>query len=103
KRAEEELARRLGQQAAVAQLGQSALRGAGLQALLEEAVDLIVSSSGVDFAEVAELRPDDTVLLRAARGWQRDLVGHASLPAGDGSLCAFTIVSGEPSVVEDFR
>jgi PAS domain S-box-containing protein len=103
KRAEEELDRRVAQQAAVAQLGEDALRGGELRALFEEALDLVVRSSGVDFCEIAELLPDDTLLLRAARGWKQGLVGRARFPAGSGSLYAFTVVSGAPSVVDDLR
>jgi signal transduction histidine kinase len=102
KRVEEELDRRVRQQAAVAQLGQTALHAIGLQALLDKAVDLVARNCNADFAEVAELLPDQTLLLRAAVGWKEGLVGHATLPAGTGTLCAYTLRSDAPSVVEDF-
>jgi PAS domain S-box-containing protein len=102
RRAEEELDRRVRQQAAVAQLGQTALQGVELQALFDRAVDLVVHNCDADFAEVAELLPDETLILRAAWGWKEGLVGHARLPAATGSLCAYTVLSDQPSVVEDF-
>jgi PAS domain S-box-containing protein len=101
KRAEEELDRRLSQQAAVAQLGQDALRGGDLQALFDEALDLIARSSGVDFGEIAELLPDDTLLLRAALGWKEGIVGRARFPANSGSPCARAMASGAPSIVDE--
>ena len=103
KRGEEELERRLRQHAAMAQLGQSALRCCDVQPLFEEAVELIARSSNLDFAEVAELLPDETLVLRAARGWKDGVVGTLHLPASTGSLCAFVISNNAPGVVEDFR
>jgi PAS domain S-box-containing protein len=102
KRAEEELDRRLAQQAAVAQLGQDALGGGDLQVLFDEALALIARSSGVDFGEIAELLPDDTLLLRAALGWKEGIVGRARFPAS-GSPCAFTLASGVPCIVDEFE
>jgi signal transduction histidine kinase len=103
RRGEEERDLRISQQAAVAQLGQSALRGGTLQVLFDEALSLLVRTSGVDFAEVAELLPDDALLFRAAVGWSEGMVGRARFRAGSGSQCAFTLASAEPCVVEDFR
>ena len=82
KQAEAELNRRVRQQAAVAQLGQSALRGDDRPVLFDEALSLIVQTCSVEIAEVAELLENDTLLLRAAVGWKDGLVGGATLPAG---------------------
>jgi len=103
RRAEEEVERRVKQQAAVAKLGQSALQGGGLQALFEEAVDLVARTSEVEICEVAELLPGDLLQLRAAQGWEEGLVGPVRLPTGSGSRWAFMLASGEPSVVADLR
>jgi PAS domain S-box-containing protein len=102
KLAGEELERRLRQHAAVAQLGQSALNGGELQPLFEEAVGLVARSSGFDFAEVSELMPDQTLLLRAGHGWRKDLAGKLRLPVA-GSVSALTTAAGKPRVVEDLR
>ncbi len=99
--AEEDLRQRIREQAAIAQLGQAALRPGTLAELFEVALHTITSACSLEFAEVAELSADEMLLLRAAVGWKEGLVGHARLPAGSGSQCAFTLVSGEPSVVED--
>src|SRR5476651_1777233 len=97
-----ELERRLLQHAAVAQLGQSALNGGELQPLFEEAVGLVARSSGFDFAEVSELMPDQTLLLRAGHGWRKELAGKLRLPVA-GSVSALTTAAGKPRVVEDLR
>ncbi len=101
RRAEDELGRRVRQQAAVAQLGQSALQGGDVQALFDEALALVVRTCSVEIAEVAELLGNDTLLLRAAIGWKAGLVGSVTLPASSGSQCAYTLVSDEPCVMED--
>jgi PAS domain S-box-containing protein len=103
RRGERERDLRISQQAALAQLGQSALRGGTLRALFDEALSLLVRTSGADFAEVTELLPDDSLLLSAGAGWREGMVGRARLRAGSGSQYAFALVSGEPSVVEDSR
>ncbi len=98
-----ELRQRVRQQEAIAQLGQVALRAGPLPELFGEALHLITSTCSLEFAEVAELSPDQMLLLRAAVGWKEGLVGQAQLPAGRGSQCAFTLLTGAPSVVEDFE
>src|SRR5260370_14061059 len=101
KRAEEELARRLREQAAVAELGLSALRGSGVQALFDEAVAAVARTCEVDFTEVMELRPDETLQMRAGVGWRPGVVGSAVPVAG--TQCGFALKSGAPVVVEDLR
>jgi PAS domain S-box-containing protein len=101
-RFEEELQRRLRQHAAVAQLGQSALRSGDLATLFAEAVELVASSSSFDFAEVTEVMPDQSILLRAAHGWKEGLAAKLRLPAG-GTLSALSIADGQPRVAEDLR
>lgn len=98
----DEVSQRVRQQEAVAQLGQAALRGGPLSELFGEALHRITSTCSVEYADIAELCSDQMLLLRAALGWKEGLVGHAQLPAGSGSQCAFTLLSGAPSVVEDF-
>ncbi len=99
KRFEEELRKRVRQQEAVAQLGQSALRGDGLQPLLEEAVLAMVRTCEVDLAEAMELRPDDMLIMRAGFGWRPGVVG-STLPVA-GTQCGVALKSAAPVVVED--
>jgi signal transduction histidine kinase/PAS domain-containing protein len=99
KLAADEVDLRVRQQAAVAELGLSALRGVGLQALFEQALTAISRACAVDFAEVMELLPDGTLLMRAGFGWRPGVVGSV-LPAA-GSQCGFAIRSGGAVVVAD--
>ena len=95
KQAEEDLRARARQQALVAKLGQYALAGTDLSALMDEAATVVSQSLGVEYSKVLELLPDrDTFLLRAGVGWKEGLVGHATMDAK---------VYSEPIVVDDLR
>jgi signal transduction histidine kinase len=84
KRAEEELAHRLQQQAAVAQLGLSALRSPDLKFLLDESVSLVVRTLGAEAATFMERLADGDLLLRAG----------ASASAGLADLSAVNVPVG---------
>ena len=72
----------MGQQAAVAELGQSALSGLDLGILMDEATALVARNLDAEFSHVLELLPDDvTLLLRTGMGWGEGLVGLATLSA----------------------
>jgi PAS domain S-box-containing protein len=102
KRAEDERARRVHQQAVVAELGQAALEGRGLARLMQEAADRLVETLDVDCTEVLELLPDgESLLLRAGVGWKEGQVGSQRIPAGLNSQAGYTLRVGEPVLVED--
>lgn len=102
--AEEELARRARQQAAVAVLGQHALLRNDLQEIFDEAVQLTASTLNVEFCKVVELIPgEDHMLLRAGVGWKEGLVGAATLDTGKNSQAGYTLEAKEPVLVEDLR
>ncbi len=104
KRAERALRERARQQAAVAELGQRALGNADLSALMDEAVALVAQNLEVEYAKVLELLPEgDALLLRAGVGWKEGLVGHGTVGAGAESQAGYTLLSGEPVIVEDLR
>ena len=104
KRAEEELATRARQQAAVADLGQQALATGDVPRLLDASVALVADTLDVEYAKVLELLPDGTALgLRAGVGWQPGLVGRATVGAGLDSQAGYTLRANEPVVVEDLR
>ena len=70
---------RVRQQAAVAQLGERALRGVELFTLMDEATALVAQTLGVEFCKILELLPDGTaLLLRAGVGWKEGIVGHGN-------------------------
>jgi len=103
-RAEEGLRTRVRQQAAVADLGQYALRECDLDALFERAVESVSEGLDTEYSKVLEYRPaNDDLLLRAGSGWQSGLVGEASVGAGEESQAGYTLQTEEPVVVEDLR
>ena len=102
RRAEDERAARVRQQRVVAELGQTALSGADPQLLMEQAVEQLSETLGVEYAKVLELLPDGKALrLRAGVGWREGLVGSATVGADTESQAGYTLLSKEPVVVTD--
>jgi len=99
-----ELKTRARQQAAVVELGQSALAGVDVAELTEAAVTLVARTLGVEYAKVLELMPDRrAMLLRAGVGWRAGCVGHTVVSAHHGSQAGYTLLSNGPVVVEDLE
>ncbi len=104
KRVEAEMHSRVRQQAVVVRLGQLALVGADLPALMEELVALAARTLKVEFCGILELSPDGRVfLLRAGYGWKEGNVGRATVKATAETQAGYTLLLGEPVVVEDIR
>jgi signal transduction histidine kinase len=102
KRAEEQLERRIQQQAAVAELGVRALEDGALQRLMDEAVRLVCRALGVEFAKVDELLAEgEGLLVSAGAGWREGVVGSCVLPAGRGSPAGYALLVREPVIVDD--
>ena len=102
KRAEEALMAREHQQAAVAGLGQRALTGLDLSALLDETVVLLAQVLKVEYCKVLQLLPDGSAfLLQSGVGWNEGYVGHATVGAEAESQAGYTLRYDEPVVVED--
>jgi PAS domain S-box-containing protein len=102
RKAEEDRARRAVQQEALAELGIHAVRARGLQPLLDKAVEQVVKTLGTAACEVLELQPDEqTFMLRAAIGWEAELLGEATVLAGRDSLAGRALASAEPVVGEE--
>ncbi|MBI3668844.1 MAG: PAS domain S-box protein [Acidobacteria bacterium] len=103
-RAQRELEVRARQQTAVAELGQHALRGTALTALMEDAVRIMAQTLRVEYCKILELLPDGSaLLLRAGVGWQEGLVGQATVGTGMDSQAGYTLASNGPVIVEDLR
>jgi PAS domain S-box-containing protein len=104
KRAEEELQARARQQAAVARLGQRALRQTDLAALMDETVALTAKTLNVEYCELLELLPEsDDLLLRSGVGWKEGAVGHVTAEATLDSQVGYTLLFSEPVVVADLH
>jgi len=101
KRAEQELSRRAGQQATVAEFGIHALRTPDIEPVLRKAVELVGNTLGTEISEVFELRDDRSLILRAANGWRPGSVNAVILDAGTESEPGYALLTGEPVLVED--
>ena len=101
----ERIARRYGrQQAAIADLGRAALVERELGSLMEKAVATLSQTLDVDYCKVLELEPeDDVLLLRSGVGWKPGLMGSARVGTGKDSQAGYTLLSGQPVIVEDLR
>jgi PAS domain S-box-containing protein len=92
------------QQAAVAELGVRASRGADAVALMEEAVAVVSRTLEVEFVAVAELvEGSSRMLLRAGAGWRPGEIGASTAATGRGSLVGYAVETGAPIVCEDVR
>jgi PAS domain S-box-containing protein len=92
------------QQAAVAALGQFAMRAPGAQAVMDHAVEVLTETLKVEFAKVLELAPDgQELVLRAGSGWKDAYpIGQATVSAGRGSQAGYTLLQDAgPVIVED--
>ena len=95
---------RVRQQEAIADIGGQALAGADLSALMQAITELVAKTLSVEFCKVLELLPgNDALLLRAGVGWKEGLVGRTTVSAGTNSQAGYTLLSGEPVIVEDLR
>jgi len=104
KLAEERARQQAEQQAVVADLGRAALAGTSLQNLMDDLVERVAPTLGVEFCKVLELLPDgEALLLRSGVGWKRGLVGTATVGAGHDSQAGFILTADETVVVEDLR
>jgi PAS domain S-box-containing protein len=97
-----ELAVRARQQAMVAHLGQRALTGISLQALMDEAVEILARTLGVEYSNILQLLPEgDQLLLVAGVGWKEGTVGQVTVGGGLDSQAGYTLASNETVLVED--
>jgi PAS domain S-box-containing protein len=102
RRVGEELAARVRQQAAVAELGQRALSGALLQELFDEAVRSVAHTLEADYCKVLELLPSGSeLLLCAGIGWHDGLVGRATVGTGLESQAGYILAAPAPVIVEN--
>jgi PAS domain S-box-containing protein len=98
----DEVATRARQQAAVAELGQRALAGFPLEALLDRAVECTARELGTDFVAVFELTGDGQgLLIRTGHGLPDGVVGGV-LAATGAEMTGYALQSEEAVVVEEF-
>src|SRR5437660_6097218 len=86
----------------LAEFGKRALRVDDVGALLQEATQLVSDAIDVDLAKVLELLPDgETMLVRAGVNWNPGVVGHATIPALEGSSGGYALRTGDPVITEN--
>lgn len=90
------------QQAVVATLGKTALAGASLADLFNEAVRLVHHTLGVDYVGLVEFLPaSEELLVRANAGWSREMESRRRFPAGPNSHAGYTLMVNAPVIVTD--
>jgi two-component system, LuxR family, sensor kinase FixL len=103
-RAQGQLADLEQQQAVVADLGQSALSGIGLTALMERAVAAVRRTLDVEYCKLLEWTPDGRALqVRAGSGWQNGAADCMTIAAGSASQAGYALLSNAPVIVEDLQ
>jgi PAS domain S-box-containing protein len=92
------------QQAALVELGQSALAGTDIPSLMQQAVALVAHTLGVEYSAVLEPLPDGSALvLRAGVGWEEGAVGQATIDVERTALANYLLSSTSSVIVEDWR
>ncbi|MEJ2007211.1 MAG: PAS domain S-box protein, partial [Acidobacteriota bacterium] len=103
KKAEDEVRLLARLQTVVAGLGEYALRASELDDIFNEAVAKVSWALGTEYCKVLELLPSlEECLLRSGVGWKPGYVGEATVSVAKESQAGYTLLSGEPVIVEDF-
>jgi two-component sensor histidine kinase len=91
-----ELWQRIRQQEILAELGVSALHGAGFDQLLDDAARLAAEGLRAEFSKVLEFIPaENRFLVRAGVGWEPGVVGVATVGADVASPAGFALKTGK--------
>ena len=97
---EEQLRRNALQQAAVANMGQTALSGMSVEFLLSQTATFVATVLDVEFCEILRQTGEHLILV-AGEGWDEGAIGSTMVSAGRGSQAAFTLDSGHPVILSD--
>ena len=100
RRAREELRQRARQQAAVAELGERALRDPDIGGLMQDAVNVVADTLSVDLTALLALEPDGHLRTRAMYGWPEQYRDWSVAASAD-SLSGTTLRHNRPVVVTD--
>jgi len=102
--AQELVAARELQEAAMAELGIRALSGANLQKLFDDTAQMVASSLGIEFSGILEaLAGKARLVLRAGSGFEEGLVGSAMIDARKSTEAEFAFRSNQPVVIKDLE
>ena len=90
-------------QAVIAYLAESALSCLDVYGLFDLATELITEVLDVEFIEILrQPKPGEALVLEAGRGWGPDVtLGETTVPSDQRSQAGYTLMAGEPVLVED--
>ena len=93
------LRQRIRQQEILAELGVLALQGATFVELLENTARLTAEGLDTEFCKVLEYQPhDNRLLVRAGVGWDKGVVGTATVGADMASPAGYALHTGKPVI-----
>ncbi len=102
KEADDALRLRARQQAAVVRLGREALSETDLARLFQIACRLVAETLDADLVAFLELSRDGREFrIRAGTGWREGVVGAAAVGTESNTQAGFTLLAGEPVIVQD--
>jgi two-component sensor histidine kinase len=88
----------------LSEFGKRALRSDDIDGLLQEATKLVSDAIDVDLVKVLELLPSgESLLVRAGVNWNPGVVGHAEIPAHEGSPAGYALHTNQPVITEDTK
>ena len=86
----------------LSEFGKQALRSDDIDGLLQEATRLVSDAIDVELVKVLELVPGgENSLVRAGVNWKPGVVGHAEIPAHEGSSAGYALHTNQPVITED--
>ena len=104
KHAQEDLHVRSMQHSIIADIGKMALQSRDINRLMEQIVNQLARTLGVEYTKILEYFPrSNDLLLRAGVGWYDGLVGNVRISSDLGSQAGYTLVSDKPVIVENLN
>jgi two-component sensor histidine kinase/putative methionine-R-sulfoxide reductase with GAF domain len=86
----------------LSKFGGQSLRSENIDEVLHEAARLVAEAMDVDLVKVLELLPDgQNLLVREGVNWKPGVVGHAKIPAHEGSPAGLAVQTGQAVISED--
>jgi PAS domain S-box-containing protein len=98
----EEVGAKLTEQQSLLELSQGLLGTLNLQQILERAVKFAADVLHADFCDIVLPNKDGTLIMSAVVGWEPEMANTYELAKETGSHTGFTIMKGEPVVVDDY-
>jgi two-component sensor histidine kinase len=86
----------------LAKFGGDSLRSEDIDELIREATRLVSEAMDVDLVKVLQLLPDgQNLLVREGVNWKPGVIGHAKIPAHEGSAAGYALRTDKAVVSED--